>query len=241
MKHIYIVILLFVCQMACSQNAQSDKNLEDYFKAYSKAIIEENVANELQLIHPALFENSSKEETIEDYLKMISRRDTTQIKKTNKIIAIKNISDPIKKRNIEYRIIDYIIITEIVFKKKLYDKMRQSDSINKTKRWYNKSIYESLGRRDTSIQPLSFDQNAKIGIYSYHKRIIAVREPQSKQWWFISDKWCDLTTSRKAKRNLAWRFNYSSQICFISDIDLYIPKDILKAIKKPLGYNSVYH
>ncbi|MEM6721118.1 MAG: hypothetical protein AAF611_17445 [Bacteroidota bacterium] len=145
------------------------------------------------------------------------------------------------EKNKEYRIIDYIIIKEINFQKKFYDMMKQSDSINKMRRGYNKSIYETSGRRDTSIQPLSFDQKTKIGVYSYHRRILAIKEPQSNQWWFISDKWCDLSTSRKYKRKYAWRLKYTPQICFLSDIDLYIPKSVLKTMKKSLGYNSVYH
>lgn len=65
MKHIFLMILLFIyATTVFSQSVTSNKNLEDYFKAYSQAIIVENVANELQLMHPKLFEDYSKEKAL---------------------------------------------------------------------------------------------------------------------------------------------------------------------------------
>ncbi|MEM6721119.1 MAG: hypothetical protein AAF611_17450 [Bacteroidota bacterium] len=59
------MILLFIyATTVFSQSVTSNKNLEDYFKAYSQAIIVENVANELQLMHPKLFEDYSKEKAL---------------------------------------------------------------------------------------------------------------------------------------------------------------------------------
>lgn len=223
-----------------SQNSELSKNLEDSFKDYSLAVVNENIESELELMHPSLFKNSSIEKISAEYNKDYLKKDTTQIEKTKNIsVIIKAISKPIKKRGFEYRVIDYVIVKNITFGKEYFESLERQASASETekKNW----ICNNHSIRDYSVQSLSFDKQTRIGTYSYHKRILAIHNLNSEKWQFISDKWWNFQALPKSKNNIGWNIPSYYKKKHISSINCYIPKKIIKKMRKKTGYNNVYN
>ncbi len=223
-----------------SQNTELSENLENSFKNYSLAIINEDLESELELMHSSLFENSSIEKISAEYYQDNLKKDTTQIVKTENIsVIIKAISKPTKKRGFEYRVIDYVIVKNITFGKEYFESLERQASASETekKNW----ICNNHSIRDYSIQSLSFDKETRIGTYSYHKRILAIHNLNSEKWQFISDKWWDFQALPKSKNNTGWNILSYYKKKHISSINSFIPKKIIKKMRKKTGYNNVYN
>jgi hypothetical protein len=240
MKSLLTYLLILTAYSSLCQESKLNKNLEDYFKDYTTAIINNNLESELELMHPALFKNHSREEINIEYNNSQSKKDTTQVSKKNQLIVIKNITESTFKKGNEYRIIDYIIIREVEFKKEIYQNMKKEDSISKIKEQRFDCNVPFTGR-DKSVQPLTFDENKKMGLYAHHERILAIRESESKKWWFISKKWCNFNPLPKSNKNTSWSFPIISQIINVSNINEDIPSEIIRIMREKTGYNTVYN
>lgn len=238
MKLITTYIFLFISSFSLSQNSKYNKDLEDYFRDYSKALVAEDLNSELDLMYPTLFQNYSKEKIISDYKKDYLKKDTAVIKETkNHLVVIKNISKSTIKNNKDYRIINYILIKEITFSKEFIDS-KKYDSMSKS-RIKNKALCNVSSRRDYTVQSILFDKEKRIGTHSYHKKILAVRSLDSQEWWFISDKWWDFNPKIKKKRSTGWTIPWHYTKRNLSNIELNIPNSILKEMRTKTRYNSV--
>lgn len=236
MKSLLTYLLILTTYSSFCQESKLNKNLEDYFKDYTTAIISNNLECELELMYPALFKNHSREEINIEYSKTQSKKDTSQVSKKNQLIVIKNITEPTLKKNNEYRIIDYIIIREVEFKNDFYQNSKKEDSISKI----NEQRFDCnvSSRRDKSVQSLTFDENKRTGLYAHHERILAIRESESEKWWFISKKWCNFNPLPKSNKNTSWSFPLISQVINISNIKEDIPNEIIKTMREKTGYNK---
>jgi len=238
MKSLLTYLLILTAYSSFCQESKLNKNLEDYFKDYTTAIINNSLESELELMYPALFKNHSKKEINIKYNNSQSKKDTTQISIKNQLIIIKKITEPILKKINEYRIIDYIIIREVEFKKEFYQNWKKEDSINKIKE-QRFDCNVSFTRRNKSVQPLTFNENERTGLYAHHERILAIREAESEKWWFVSKKWCDFNTLPKSKKNTSWSFPLISQIINVSNINEDIPYEIIKIMREKTSYNTI--
>jgi len=239
MKSSTTYLFLFITSFTFSQNSELNKDLEDYFRDYSKALVDEDLNSELDLMYPTLFQNYTKEKIISDYEKDYSKKDTTAITETkNHLVAIKGVSKSTIKNNKEYRIIDYILIKKITFSKEFIESEKKDDSISKLG-IKNRTFCNVSSRRDYTVQSISFDKKTRIGIYSYHRKILAVRDLDSQNWWFISDKWWNFIPKTKKKRSTGWTIPWNYKKRSFSNINLDIPNSILKEMRKKTGYNTV--
>ncbi|MEM5540335.1 hypothetical protein [Olleya sp. AS48] len=240
MKLLSKYIFLLMPFLTFSQNSELNLSLEESFKDYSSAILNEDIESELELMYPTLFENSSIEKIKSEYEKDNLKKDTTQITKTkNILVIIKTISEPIKKRSNEYRVIDYIVVKNITFGKEYHEDLKReaSASENEKKNW----ICNNHSRRDYPVQSLSFNEQTRIGTYSYHKKILAIRNLSSKKWHFISDKWWSFQSLSKHKNNTGWIIPRNYKKRNISNIQCFIPRKIMKKMERKTGYNNVYN
>ncbi len=245
------LLLIFFSINIHSQNNKRDKNLFDYFRSYSKAIVDEDLNSELDLMHPSLFQNYTKEEVLNDrqkvllYFQQLKKKNTSVVlKNENYLLAIKETSKSYKKHNKEFRIINYILLKKVYFNSEFLNSEKTKDSLNNIKGQKIASSISNYIRDDWSIQTIFFDKEKSLAINSYHLKILAVRELDSEIWHFISNRWWNLNKKTKGlkrlKRVTHWKiFKTKYKPINISDIGFKIPKKVLKSLREKKGYNKI--
>lgn len=233
MKFSLHLILMFFIGVSTAQNGIIDIQLENDFNSFSKTIINENIKAELDLTHQSLFLYTSKDSIIIQCQVDKSKKNTTQIKFKNKLIVTKKISKPTIKKNIEFRIIDYIIVKELTFNKNKFDFKKISNS--------SKNIDFITTKRVLSQRMISFNREKGIGLYEYHKKVLVVRNLNSNEWFFISKKWWDFSKTHKTKNRTTWKnlTNYTKK--HYSTLPFIIPKKLLKQLKHSSSYYDLYN
>ncbi|WP_375238027.1 hypothetical protein [Aurantibacter sp.] len=228
------LFLLFISSILNSQNLIDQKDLEQCIKEYSKAITTENIDLELSLMHPALFLNTKKDTIVNQYFRDESKKDSTLIKYKNKLFIIQEISKPIKRGDLDFKVIDFILVKELTYSKKLLSIMDTVDISYTISR--HKKFNSNKSKLKYPRMWISYNKETGVGLSYRNKKILVVKNRISNKWYFISNRWWDFNKSTDKRYIIAWKIKRNYTKKHYSTLPFIIPKKLLKQLKQSNNY-----